>query len=83
MNIDYPGISMYFQGRFLHLVCMSNVCQMYVKCMKVYKQRRFRAFWKNCAEQKNCLFLCCKPVLKTLVKYEGLLEEPWKPGKEV
>ena len=44
------------------------------------KQRRFRAFWKNCAEQKNCLFLCCKPVLKTLVKSEGLLEEPWKGG---
>ena len=46
----------------------------------MYKQRRFRAFWKNCAEQKNCLFLCCKPVLKTLVKSEGLLEEPWKGG---
>ena len=29
------------------------------------------AVWKNCAEQKICLFLCFKPVCKTLVKSEG------------
>ena len=28
-------------------------------------------------EQKNLLFLCFKPVCKTLVKSEVLLKEPW------